>query len=548
MKLTNFLALFLLVTFPSISQESSFFENPVISGDMADPSIIRVGDTYYATATSSEWAPFYPVFTSTDLINWEQAGHVFNEKPEWTSHSFWAPELYYHNGTMYCYYSARRKSDNVTYIGVATAEGTSLCFKDHGLIVELGSEAIDAFVYDDNGQLYITWKAYGLDKRPIELLGSRLSDDGLRLEGEPFSLLKDDEEIGMEGQYHFKQGDYYYILYSAKSCCGPSSDYDVRVARSKHFKGPYEKYGGNPILSGGDGVGGDGDFISVGHGTAVKVPDGRYFYLSHGYQSGDAFFLGRQPVLHELEITDEDWVRFTTGKQAVIRQPVPFEGTMQKRISGFKDDFSGETLKGGKLGGKTLKGKTLKGETLKGETLKVEWTWNYPYADINATLKNGELILTGKPVGGNEHGTALCLRPQTTHYSYQAKINNINDSFKGLTMYGDDKNLVAFGIAGNRVELRLVKEGDESVLFRTVPEKEISHFKIDVERGCFLTFFYSEDGSSWVKVNDTPVYTAFLVRWDRVARPGLIHIGEAEAPAVIDYFVLDLYYSSGLNN
>ena len=65
MKRTNLLVFFLLVTFYSFPQESSLFENPVIPGDMADPSIIRVGDTYYATATSSEWAPFYPVFTST---------------------------------------------------------------------------------------------------------------------------------------------------------------------------------------------------------------------------------------------------------------------------------------------------------------------------------------------------------------------------------------------------------------------------------------------------------------------------------------------------
>ncbi len=509
MKQTILFVLFFLVTFHSIPQESSFFDNPVIRGDMADPSIIRVGDIYYAVATSSEWAPFYPVFTSTDLINWEQTGHIFDEKPEWTSHSFWAPELYYHNGIMYCYYSARRKSDNVTYIGVASAEGTSLRFRDHGPIVELGTEAIDAFVFNDNGQLYLTWKAYGLDQRPIELLGSRLSTDGLRLEGEPFSLLKDDEGIGMEGQHHFKQGDYYYILYSAKSCCGPSSDYDVRIARSKHFRGPYEKYEGNPILSGGEG-----DYISVGHGTAVATPDGRYFYLSHGYQTGDAFFLGRQPVLHELKMTDDGWVRFKTGKQAVNRQPVPFEGSVQKKVSDFKDNFSGKAL-------------------------RVDWTWNYPFADIDVRLKDGELLLTGSQIAGNEYGTVLCLRPQTTYYSYQTKINNINDSFKGLTMYGDDKNLVTIGIAANSIEVRSVRDGDPSVLFRTLSDKATPHLKIDVERGCFLTFSYSEDGKSWVQVNDAPLDVAFLVRWDRVARPGLIHIGETEAPAVIDFFVLE---------
>jgi hypothetical protein len=32
--------------------------------------------------------------------------------------------------------------------------------------------------------------------------------------------------------------------------------------------------------------------MSVGHGTVVETPDSRMFYLSHGYQAGDAFYWG----------------------------------------------------------------------------------------------------------------------------------------------------------------------------------------------------------------------------------------------------------------
>jgi beta-xylosidase len=501
-----FLAVFSLI--PAVAQERVLFENPVISGDIADPSVILVDDTYYATGTSSEWAPFYPLFTSSDLINWKQTGHIFDEKPSWASHSFWAPELFYHHGTMYCYYTARRKSDNTSYIGVATAEGTSLQFTDHGPIVEHGTEAIDAFVYDDDGQLYLTWKAYGLDHRPIELLGSRLSDDGLRLEGEPFSLLKDDEGIGLEGQYHYKQRDYYYIIYSAKSCCGPSSDYDVRVARSGNFRGPYEKYEGNPILSGGGG-----DYLSCGHGTAVPTPDGRMFYLSHGYQTGDAFYLGRQPILHEFFVNDSNWIEFKTGKQAVISQTLPFANTIQKKVADFDDDFSGGRL-------------------------KVDWTWNYPYSAINARQERGKLLLTGTPKTEHKQGTVLCLRPQTIHYSYETKVENRNDSFKGLTMYGDDNNLVALGIKGREIILKSIKEGTEDILYLSNADRKNIRFRIDVEKGCDLSFSYSSDGKAWTRVNNTPLDASFLVRWDRVARPGLIHTGAYCEPAIFDYFQL----------
>ena len=183
------------------------FKNPVIHGDVADPTIIRINQTYYAAGTSSEWAPFYPLFQSSDLVNWNQIGHLFQQQPEWTLSSFWAPELFYHNNKVYVYYTARRKSDNISYIGVATADSPSGPYTDHGVIVEYGTEAIDAFILEDNGELYISWKAYGLDDRPIELLGCKLSDDGLHLDGEIFTLLKDDERRGMEGQHWLKLGD-----------------------------------------------------------------------------------------------------------------------------------------------------------------------------------------------------------------------------------------------------------------------------------------------------------------------------------------------------
>ena len=164
----------------SCATQTQTFTNPVIPGDIPDPSVIRIDDTYYATGTSSEWAPYYPMFTSKDLVNWTQVGHVFNQQPTWTSNSFWAPELFHHNGKVFCYYTARQKSTGISYIGVASADSPLQEFTDHGPIIEYGKEAIDAFVFNDGGQLYISWKAYGLDNRPIELLGSKLSADGLR--------------------------------------------------------------------------------------------------------------------------------------------------------------------------------------------------------------------------------------------------------------------------------------------------------------------------------------------------------------------------------
>lgn len=491
------------------SQQQKFFNNPVIRGDMADPSMIRIGDIYYATATSSEWAPFYPVFTSKDLVNWTQTGHIFDQQPEWTSSSFWAPELYHHsNGKIYCYYTARRKTDNISYIGVASANSMKNKFIDHGLLVEFGTEAIDAFIYDDNGQLYITWKAYGLDKRPIEIVGSKLSSDGLRLEGEVFSLLKDDENIGMEGQYHFKKGDYYYIVYSPHGCCGPRSDYDVYVARSKNFTGPYEKYEGNPILHGAGG-----DFISSGHGTAITTPDGRMFYMCHGYLRGEGFYAGRQPILQEMYVGDDEWVHFRTGNVTKIEQPMPFPKTVQKEVPNFEDKF-------------------------KNKKLKMEWTWNYPYSDVKTEINKGKLYLSGTPKGDNHYGSALCLRSSTPHYTYEASIATKENGITGLNMYGDDKNLVVWGYSNGELTLKSVKDGKEQMLLGSTSPKGVVYLKIEVKGGCFLDFFKSEDGKKWDKMNREPMDFSSLVRWDRVARPGLIHMGKPESRGEFSNFKL----------
>ncbi|WP_166335948.1 family 43 glycosylhydrolase [Sphingobacterium chungjuense] len=498
-----FLSLLLLCLVLSCSAQQKF-TNPVISGDLPDPSVIRVNDTYYATSTSSEWAPFYPYFKSNDLVNWKQIGHIFEVQPEWTISSFWAPELYELDGKLYCYYTARRRSDGISCIGVAVAETPESPFVDHGIIIEHGKEAIDAFVFDDDGQLYITWKAYGLDDRNIEIVGSKLSADGLRLEGEHFSMLRDDEGIGMEGQYHYKEGDYHYLIYAARDCCGPKSNYDVRVARAKNFVGPYEKYEGNPILVGGT------EYVSVGHGTAVRGLDDELYYLCHGYLAGDDVYQGRQPMLQQIKINVDGWPYFVTGKEAIRNQTIS-KATQKQQTKDFEDSFAGQKL-------------------------KPEWTWNYPYAINQYELKDQQLQLKGIPTSDNQYGTVMCVRPTASHYTFETQVTNQNTASKGLTLYGDHKNLLFLSVQGSEVSLKSVQDGKEKVLATNKNEANTAYLKVEVNHGVHCDFFTSADGKDWKKINHEVVDATALTRWDRVARPGLIHAGSVDEPAFFDYF------------
>lgn len=486
------------------------FSNPVIHGDLPDPSIIRVDSIYYATGTSSEWAPYYPIYRSSDLVNWSPVGHVFNKQPQWTVSSFWAPEFYRIGDTFYVYYTARRRTDNGSYIGVATSDRPEGPYTDHGPIVQYGSEAIDAFIFEDtDGRRYISWKAYGLDPRPIELLACQLAPDGLSTTGEPFTLMRDDEGTLMEGHDIFRHGDYYYILYSIRNCCGFKSDYAVSAARSHSLKGPYERCPDNPVLHGGNS-----EIRSVGHGTLVTLPDLSIYYLCHAYLEGVDFILGRQPVLYEVAMDSTGWPKFVEGHDAKLSSRDPFPDTVQLPAPDFHDDFSSPVI-------------------------GAEWSYNYPYSDVVITLEDSTLYLSGKAKGTSESGAALCLRPAYPSYALSAGLEPSGHGIcGGLTLYGDGDNYIVFGRYGSNLQLRLTAAGKTDIL-ADIPVK---HGKLDlqmyVDNGTPVRFAWSYDSHTWHTADIAAISAEALNslnRWDRVIRPGLIHEGNAGKPAAFSY-------------
>lgn len=481
--------------------------NPVIPGDFADPSIIKVGDTYYATGTSSEWAPHFPLFTSKDMVSWKQAGYIFNTKPAWTSASFWAPELYYHNNTFYVYYVARRKSDNVSCIGVATAKDPLKGFTDHGVIIEHGKEAIDAYIFNDNGTLYMTFKAYGLDKRPIEILACKLSPDGLKKEGDYFSLLRDDARQGLEGQVLMKWNNHYYLFYSAGGCCGLRCSYNVRVARASSIQGPYTDYENNPILTEGDA------WKCPGHGTFVQTADNRYFYLYHAYSKKDDVFTGRQALLDELVWNEYiGWPLFKNGKSPSVQAPV--NNTSKTPSYNIRDDFNTSKL-------------------------PIYWQWDFRHTTPITKINKGALFLTGNADTGNHTGTAITVRPVSGDYELNTEVTNYNDALKGLTLYGDVNQSAGIGVAGDKVQVWEVKNNQRYILAEAVVNKTPVRLRMQVDAGYQCRFFWSQRDEQWneLKTGDQPYYDGkFLPPWDRSPRPGLLHKGDNTAPAAFAFF------------
>ena len=83
----------------------------------------------------------------------------------------------------------------------------------------------------------------------------------------------------------------------------------------------------------------------------------------------------------------------------------------------------------------------------------------------------------------------------------------------------------------------MVKDNSESTLYESdlTTDKDI-YLKMEVEQGCMFNFYESKDGKIWKSVLDTSLKGAFLTRWDRVQRPGLLHGGVEDIPAEFAYF------------
>lgn len=486
---TKFFYLFLAVILLLQFGNAQILQQQVIHGELPDPSIIQVEGKYYATGSSNDWGPIYPIYESTDLKNWKFLTYVFQDKPDWTISSFWAPELFYRNGTFYCYYTAKRQ-DGISMIGVASTKDISKGFQDKGELLEWGSEAIDAFVYEDKGELFITWKAYGLDKnKPIQILGSKLSDDGVSLKGKSFQILTAEsntwEKGGIEGQSIIRNGDYLYMIYSGNACCGERCDYQVGIARSKSIKGPWQKFEQNPVMISNE------SWKCPGHGTAIKT-NGNWYYLYHAYNSEGFPYLGRVALLSQLKWNKQTkWPYFTESALASGYQK-----------TGFTDEFESDSL-------------------------QPDWVHNIAAYEFQAELKNGKLQLSDSSTKENGKGSFVGISPQAADFEISTEIIQNNTALKSLALYTTDKNSLGLGYQKDELVLWESRGGEWQILKKlNLENADKIYLCAQVKQAHNVKFSYSLDNENWSVIpasdKDSAINGDHLDWWSWGMKAGLM--------------------------
>lgn len=283
------------------------YPNPgYVTGDIGvhDPTVVRAHDdgTYILAHT----APNIALKTSTDRTEWRDVGVVWPNGAPWTTEytggdpNLWAPDISYHNGLYYLYYSASTFGSQRSAIFLATSPTADPGSWTHrGLVIE-SSEAVDYNAIDPN--LIVTengdwWLAFGSFWSGIKLI--RLDPaTGLRHpQDTQVRALADRRATGssaVEAPVIYRHGGYYYLFVSFDLCCrGADSTYRIMVGRSTSVTGPYVDRDGRPLLEGGgtEVLAGHGSFHGTGHQAVIPDVDADVLFY-HYYADNGASLLG----------------------------------------------------------------------------------------------------------------------------------------------------------------------------------------------------------------------------------------------------------------
>ena len=300
-----------------------------------DPVIIKQGDTYYLFATGRGIA----VWSSKDMHAWKREEPVFATAPDWAvqaiptfKNHIWAPDISYHKGTYFLYYSVSTFGKNTSAIGLATnttLNPTDKNFKwvDYGKVIQsipgkTNWNAIDPnLVTDKKGNPYLSFGSFWEGLKLVKLNKDRKSL-AQSIESLPTIASRktqvasainlptadnkpvDAGDNAIEAPFIFKKKGYYYLFASIDYCCkGINSTYKIVVGRAKNVLGPYLDKAGKPMAQGGGTLvlAGDKNWYGVGH-NATYTYDNQDYLIFHGYDAADK---GKSKLRIEILTWDE---------------------------------------------------------------------------------------------------------------------------------------------------------------------------------------------------------------------------------------------------
>jgi GH43 family beta-xylosidase len=323
--------------------EHNVYTNPVFARSSPDPFVLKHCGEYWAYCTGI-WhdGRCFGVLHSRDLVHWRDVGGALEPLPDgWPE--YWAPEVVYHNGLFYMYYSVGDEAHMEIRVGIADYPAGP--FADSGRRLTDAEFAIDAHVFvDEGGERYLFYATDFLEHTHIGTgtVVDRLLDP-LTLAGDPHPVSRarypwqiyDPQRPEKGGvRWHTVEGSFvvqhrgrYYQMFSGGNWQNPTYGVSYAVSDTLDRADEWEQHadGANvlPILRTLPG-----QVIGPGHNSVVRGPDNRQLFCVYHRWALDGS--ARMMAIDRLDFVGDRMIVLgpSTTPQPVPTQPhaIGFEG------------------------------------------------------------------------------------------------------------------------------------------------------------------------------------------------------------------------------
>ncbi len=406
------------------------YNNPVIKGFYPDPSVCKVGGTYYLVCSSFQFFPGVPLFESKDLINWTQIGHCLTRTSQVqlatvnSSGGVFAPTIRHNNGRFYMTTTNDTTRQNFyVWTDDIYGEWSDPVYVDQG--------GIDPDLYFEDGKTY--FMSNGTDENGVGgIIQCQIDIDTGRKLTPGRKIWNGTGGRYLESPHLYKIYGEYYLMVSEG---GTEYGHMVTYARGDSPSGPFEAYAHNPVLTNRN-LGGY-ELQGTGHGDLVQDENGHWWMLHLGFRQIGRWLtyhhLGREVFLTPVTFGEDGW--FTAGHNGTA-------------LISFETDRMSDAI--------VQAEKTI--DTFENTDWELDWCYlrhpnaeHYELAGDKLTLKGTEVSLDAAL-----SPTFIGIRQKDFHTVISCEVT-LTDGEAGLTLYMDENHHYDLAIrkAGN--EYKVVK-------------------------------------------------------------------------------------------